>query len=100
VDLKLTEVLSTRFSDFRKGVATSKLNEAKLKLLESTNNKWLKILVENKEVKEAGSNKTLVIEFVSKLKVVKNQFRTVEDKELKEKLVLNADIKVKLPEKT
>lgn len=100
MDLKLTEVLSARFSDFRKGVANSRLNEEKLKLLESTNSRWLKTLVENKEVKEAGSNKTLTIEFVSKLKVVKNQFRTVEDKELKEKLVLNADIRVKLPEKT
>ena len=99
VDLKLTEASLVELRGFKAEADKSKLNEAKLKLLERTVNKWLKVLVEIREAIEEGSEVRLVTEFTTKLKVVKNQFRAAEDKELREKFTLKADIKLKPLEK-
>jgi hypothetical protein len=69
-----------------------KLREAKLKLLNSAESSWLNVLKEIKEVREEGKLRKLLVEFNSKLNVVKNQFSSEEEKLFIEKFVLNNDI--------
>jgi hypothetical protein len=97
--LKLTEFPVVRFEGFRVEPDKSRLKEAKLKLLKNVDTRLLRVLVEIREAIEEGTNTKLVIEFITRLKVVKNQFSAAEDKELNEKFTLNIDIRLKLLEK-
>jgi hypothetical protein len=100
VDLKLTEVLSAAFIGFEVGAPKPKLNEAKLKLLERTDNRWLNVFTETREVTDEGNSVTLDTVFAIRLKVVRNQLDTDEATAAKEKFTLKADIRLKLPEVT